>query len=243
MKKTSENAQLEFDHIVLFVNDSSLYDSLTKDIFTPATKLETKHTEQGTYGMYFLFYNTFIELLYLDDESNAIKNIPRFGSNYIQRWNHQNCPFGFGLNLIPFDTTAVTGVFTKYQSLDAPKDDYYLMSRYNSISTQPMIYASMPHRAYTSFNTLEEVDKKVEEYKRADLKSYLTHPNNAKELTKVVLTIPEKVALDKNIALLQPLEKVEIQVGKQYELMLIFDEQKQGKQEVFNDLFLLTIKY
>lgn len=79
---------LSYDHIVLFANDYALKDSLDR-IFTPAEKLTTEHKTQGTIGYYYLFYNTYIELLFLHDTTRAKLNQDDFGSDYLSRWNQQ----------------------------------------------------------------------------------------------------------------------------------------------------------
>ena len=147
--QSASKTDLEFDHLVIFVNNDALKDSLDK-LFTPAEKLTTEHNSQGTIGHYYLFYNTFIELLFLEDSTKALQNTENFGSNYIQRWarGDSTCPIGFGMKMSPWDTSLVGKNFHNYQSNDSPDEEYYLMSNYNTNLKQPLIYVSMPHRAY-----------------------------------------------------------------------------------------------
>lgn len=63
----NQDQKLQYDHILFFVNDYALKDSLDA-FFTPAEKLTTEHKSQGTIGYYYLFYNTYIELLFLADK-------------------------------------------------------------------------------------------------------------------------------------------------------------------------------
>jgi len=237
-----QSAEFEFDHVLLFVQEDGLEDSLIHHLFTPAEKLTTAHTEQGTLGKYFLFYNTYIELLYLKDKSKAIENENRFKSAYVKRWETGGCPLSFGLSLTPFDTTLTPYKFNTYSSLDAPKNEYYLMSAYNT-SYYPMLYVSMPDRAYRKYDSFEQIDQVVEADKREDVKRYLTHPSGIKRLTQVIVTTPHAEADQQNIQLLQSLANTQVINGDQYALTLVFDEGLQGKEYHFNGSFELIIRY
>lgn len=240
----TEEPKFELDHIVLFINDSYVEDTLKNGILTFGDKLSTKHLSQGTYGHYFIFYNTFIEFLYLEDSTIARKNENRFKSKYSQRWkvNNEACPFGFGLTLTPFDTIQTIFPLLKYQNPDDSKKEYYLMSEFNSSKNQPLIYISTPDKAYVKLDSLSQVAQKFEDYLQEDFRDYLTHPSGIKKLTKMIITFPEN-AEGGNIELLQELKNVEIERGEKYALTLIFDNELQGKEVSLNSTFTLNIKY
>ena len=177
---------LHFDHIVIFVSNDDLKRSLDQ-FFTPAEKLTTAHKNQGTTGHYYLFYNTYIELLYLTDSAKARINQDLFGSDYVGRWSGKEdvSPIAFGMNMMPWDTAFANANYHKYQSFDAAPDEYYLMSRQNSDLSSPLIYVSMPNRAYQAINSMEDVEDRPAEI-RDDMRKYLTHPVSATELSKDV---------------------------------------------------------
>ncbi len=241
----SSEVTFAFDHIVIFANNGNLEDSLSEAILSPAHKLRTQHMEQGTLGHYFLFYNTFIEFLYLEDTAKALANESKFGSAYTKRWETANgsCPFGFGLNPTPFDTALLGGAFNIYQSLDAPEDEFYLMSVHNKRLDQPLLYLSMPHRAYRAFTSLEEIDQRVEAYKREDLKSYLTHPGGIKKLTEVRVKLPVEKHMEGNTALLKGVGQIKIEKSETYGLTLVFDHHIQGKEYSIQGDYELIIQY
>lgn len=240
----TEEAKFELDHIVIFIDDPYMEDTLKSGIMTFGDKLSTKHPNQGTYGHYFIFYNTFIEFLYLEDSAIARKNEDRFKSKYSQRWGKDNnvCPFGFGLTLTPFDTSKTTFPLVTYESLDSPNGEYYLMSEFNRSNDQPLIYVSTPDRAYMKLDSLNQVDQRFEDPVREDFRNYLSHPSEIKKLTKMIVIVPEDVT-DGNIKLLEELENVEIERGEDYALTLIFDNELQGKEVSLNSTFTLNIKY
>lgn len=245
-QKQVKSAQFEFDHLVIFTQSKQLEKNLENALFTLAEKAGSQHNEQGTEGHYFFFYNTFIELLYAKDSVKILANESKFGSAYGNRWKkpNDNCPFGFGLNLTPFDTNLTNYKFKVYASSDAPVGEYYLMSENNKTNQQqPMIYLSMPHHAYKPYSTINDVDQRFEEHIRADQKSYLTHPSGVKRLTEIILTIPEETGSDGNIEILKTLNQVKVQKGNKYGLTLTFDNQAQEKEVVVPNDFQLIIKY
>lgn len=237
-------SKFEFDHIVIFSQNTAIEDSLKKSILTKGDKLTTTHKNQGTLGNYYIFYNTFIEFLYLNDTLAAKGNEHLFKSDYTSRWENdgQICPFGFGLRLSPFDTSQTLFPLTAYHSLDSPRDEYYLMSEFNIDNGQPLIYISSPQRGYIAIDSLSEVDQIFDPHVSNDFKEYLTHPSEIKSLTKVIVTVPEG-ANKENPELLSTLRNFEIREGKDYELFLIFDDEAQGKELSLKEPFELTIRY
>ena len=238
------NSKFEFDHIVIFSQSTTIEDSLQRSVLTKGEKLTTTHKNQGTLGNFYIFYNTFIEFLYLEDTLAAKENEHLFKSDYTSRWRNDDpiCPFGFGLRLSPFDTTQTSFPLTVYQSMDSPKDEYYLMSKFNVDNEQPLIYISSPQRGYISIDSLSEVDQIFDPHVSNDFKEYLTHPSGIKNLTKVVVTVPEDVSKE-NLELLSTLRDFEIREGKAYGLLLIFDDEAQGKELSLKEPFELTIRY
>jgi hypothetical protein len=235
--------QLEFDHLVLFVNDSSLIDSLNLYL-TQAEQLSTEHKHQGTVGHYYLFYNTFLELLYLKDSSAAAKNIDRFGSNYLLRWHNKvkYCPVAIGLVSKVEDNTSFKD-FEAYKSLDASADEYYLMSKYNYLIDEPMVYTSMPQRAYQSIDNLNEIEDRPKEI-RDDLRRFLTHRSGAKNVTNVVLESPINYIKNGNINLLKNGNFIGVRHANQMNLRIQFDHGKAEKRRFkINKYAYLTLEF
>lgn len=240
----AQEPNLQYDHLLLFTQSEELKNQLDQ-IFTPAEKLTTTHENQGTEGFYYLFYNTYIELLFLKDSNRVKENSNRFGSEYLLRWKTEenHCPIGIGMTMNPWPEEIQSNQFHKYQSKDAPEGEYYLMSESNRLISEPLIYVSQPHRAYESIESLEELNTRPKEI-RADLLQYLSHSCKAKKLTNVLYSYPTKALHDGNTALLAKSEGVEIKKAKNYMITLVFDEGETG-EKVFqvNDHTMLRIKY
>lgn len=230
VNNASEEIHLEYDHIVLFINDSTIKDSLDL-LFTPAQNLITKHDVQGTIGYYYLFYNTYIELIFLTDSTNAKLNKDNFGSDYISRWNkHGNsCPIGFGMSISPWDTTTLNKEFHVYRSNDSPEGEFYLMSNYNKSLQQPLVYVSMPHRKYKSLKSLDEINQRPEEI-RTDLKNYLTHSSQVKNISRIVYS--SKMKNNDNLNYLKNNTMVQCIKADSTSLTLTFDNNTKKQKSI-----------
>lgn len=242
--QVDQDHKLEYDHILLFVSDHALKDSLDR-IFTPAEKLTTVHKSQGTIGYYYLFYNTYIELLFLQDTTIAKANKENFGSDYLSRWiqDDSHCPIGFGMRMTLWDTSTVTTNFHKYQSSDSPDGEYYLMSKNNNDLSKPFVYVSQPHRAYESLESLKEIDERPEEI-RNDLKNYLTHRNNLKRISQIIYSHTDESKVEGNMKILQDNTIIDTEKSNSTSLTLVFDNGRNGKKELMlNDQIQLIIKY
>jgi hypothetical protein len=238
------NPKLEFDHILLFVHNHSLKDSLD-EIFTPAEKLTTQHKNQGTIGYYYLFYNTYVELLFLQDSIHAQRNVENFGSDYVSRWsqNQRYCPIGFGMLMSPWDTNTQNIHFHKYPNRDSPGNEYYLMSEYNHDLSKPFIYISQPHRAYKSLETLHEIDHRPEEI-REDLRSYLTHKNQVRRISRIIYSYSTESHSEGNLKFLKENPMIVVSKSGSDSLTLEFDNGQNGQKAfMLNDHTTLIIKY
>lgn len=238
------NPKLVFDHILLFVDNPSLKDSLN-EIFTPAEKLTTQHKNQGTIGYYYLFYNTYVELLFLQDSIHAQSNIESFGSDYVSRWSKKEryCPIGFGMLMSPWDTNSQNIHFHKYPNRDSPGNEYYLMSEYNHDLSKPFIYISQPHRAYKSLETLHEIDHRPEEI-REDLRRYLTHKSGARRISSIHYSYFTESHREGNLKFIKENPMIVVSKSDSDSLTLVFDNGKNGQKAfMLNGHTTLIIKY
>ena len=136
-------------------------------------------------------------------------------------------PDAFGLIAEPFDTT-LAGFHlprprpTRRRTLPDGRGQHR--------PTQPLLYASMPHRAHKTMSSMEEVER-ADPAIREDLRHYLSHPSGIRRLTGLVLTVPDStMGAGTNVALLQDLEGVEVREGDGHALTLEFDGAAQGRE-------------
>ena len=241
----NQKPNLEFDHVLFFVNDDFLKDSLDQ-LFTPAEKLTTEHKNQGTVGYYYLFYNTYIELLFLKDSAKADLNKVNFGSDYLSRWynDEKHNPIGIGMLMSPWDTSLINDNFHIYRSDDSPAGEFYLLSKDNNDLSQPMIYVSQPHRAYDSLESFEEIEDRPEEI-REDLRNYLTHNCGVRKLTHVKYSHSNKKEEEGNLNLLKESTGIQVEYSEMTAITLVFDDGSRNVKEQFRlgDSVRLIIEY
>ena len=241
--QTTTDAKLNFDHLLFFVSDPSIKDSLDQ-LFAPAEKLTTEHYHQGTIGYYYLFYNTYIELLFLEDSGRVKENSKRFGSDYLRRWSEESrCnPISFGMIMDPWDTSAIEMSYHIYQSKDAPEEEYYIMSAANRDLSQPFIYVSQPHRAHKPISSMEDIQNRPEEI-REDLRNYLTHPTQVQRLSRIIYTTPEKEH-EGNLKIIEENEAIRVEESDMTSITLLFDDGKgNSKSLMINQEVKLIIRY
>lgn len=227
----------KFDHIVFFVSDSSIEGKLDS-ILTIGEKLSTLHTHQGTLSHFYLFYNTFLELIYPVDTSAITMNSASLGSFYLNRWSFEGdvCRLGIGLINIPFDSTCAH--FHAYYSKDNP--GYYLMSKNNIHDSDVFLYSTDALHAYQSIESLEEFDSIVPAESVQDFKNYTIHPSGIQKLTKLIIHKPNE-APSSNFDAISEFNMIEIKNSENFKYILEFDNKKQNRTLVVLDW--LEIRY
>jgi hypothetical protein len=234
----------EIDHLIVFVTDTTIQTAFDK-IFTRADKLETRHSSQGTRGVYYLFLNSFIELLYLEDSVEAYRNQERFGSEYFKRWdsNQGFSNIGFVLRLMPFDTTRINYDFDIYNSADNPENEFYVMLSGNKEIKQPMTAITMPHRQQKVFQTVDDAVTSANPEIRDDLRSYLSHQTGIQRLSGIELHTNLRGELQ-NLDILSSIENLNIINDVNNQIIIIFDHNQQSETiKLKNNRVLIEVRY
>ncbi|EDM74899.1 hypothetical protein PPSIR1_24509 [Plesiocystis pacifica SIR-1] len=195
-----------FDHLVVFVTDDALGTCLA-EVFTPAERLATRHEGQGTSGRYFLFLNTFLELLKLEDLDEARANQAAFGSDYALRWSAAGSPFAVGVVVASLEPSRAGFPARIYAAPDGRST--YLMATGNQDARAPLVYATGPERAHPRRESLDEVDAIEDPGRRETVREYLTHPSGALTVTRIVVSLPPEALDSTNVELARELEHIE----------------------------------
>ncbi|UKN02751.1 hypothetical protein K6119_04380 [Paracrocinitomix mangrovi] len=226
-----------FDHIVFFVNDTTIENSLSP-IFTLGEKLTTVHQHQGTTSKFYLFYNTFIEFIYPTDTSAIKLNSVSFGSNYFERWQDsiEVCKLGVGMIREPFDSTCKD--VHPYYSKDNP--DYYLMEKNNQNKSDVLIYSSSSKHTYFKIDSIEDLKKFHAPPFLKDFEDYCQHPSGIKKLTGFRIKGPS-FETKVNFKLLSETTWIELKNSSRFKFILEFDNHNQNKTLKVNKW--LKIKY
>lgn len=232
---------VRFDHLVLFAPDASLQAWLELH-FTEAEALETRHDGQGTRGRYFLFLNSFLEVLTLEDEAEARRNEAAFGSDYVVRWKGgEASPIAVGLTFDAAGFEAPPLAHHRYRADET--EGGYVMAAGNAEPRGPLVYGTGPERAYPVRSSISEVDAIEDPGRRADVRRYLTHPSGALRLTEVVLRGPAAARGSRNVDLVESLPRVSYQSATEHGLVLEFDGGRRGIEARFPGRPSVVLRY
>ncbi len=197
----------QFDHVVVFVENDDLQACLA-EVFTPAEELATRHEGQGTSGRYFLFLNTMLELLNLEEPDEARANQAAFGSDYVVRWSDEGSPFALGIVVASLEPSRAGFPAQTYEPPGGSST--YLMARGNADARAPMIYATGLERAHPRRAAIDEVDAIEDPGLRETVREYLTHPSGALTVTRIVMSVPPAAMASANVELAKGLELIEV---------------------------------
>lgn len=221
-----------FDHVVIFAEDDALQSWLEVHL-TPAEALETRHDGQGTRGRYFLFLNSFLEVLTLEDADEAQSNEEAFGSPYVARWRDEHAaPIAFGLTLEKDSFASPPFDHLRYRQED--DGGGYVMAKGNVDLSAPLVYATGPDRAYPRRESIKELDSIEDAGRREEVRRYLTHSCGAKSLTQVIWRAPESGNRGPNTELMHSFPEVTLEQGIHHEIILEFDNAASGREVRFD---------
>ena len=100
--------QLNIDHIIIWTKQNAPDTSLFQQKGFTVDAKRMVHTGFGTGGRYIFFYNVYIELFYLNDDSEFNNKYQNIMSISRSDWvNNNDCPFGLGLSINPYDSMQI----------------------------------------------------------------------------------------------------------------------------------------
>lgn len=218
--------------VVVLAKDDALQRWLEAHL-TPAKALETRHEGQGTRGRYFLFLNSFLEVLTLADADEARSNEVAFGSPYVARWRDGHAaPIAFGLALDKNSFASPPFEHVRYRQNEDGRG--YVMASGNVDLAAPLVYASGPARAYPRRASMKEVRTIEDPSRREEVRRYLTHACGARSLTRVIWRAPDPGTRGPNAELLRQLPELTLEHGLAHELVLEFDNAASGRELRFD---------
>ena len=227
-ERSATLAGVRFDHCVVFAEDAALQEWLEVHL-TNAEALETRHEGQGTRGRYFLFLNSFLEVLTLEDAAEAASNEDAFGSPYVPRWRDDHAaPIAFGLTLDSDSFASPPFDHVRYRGNE--DGGGYVMAKGNVDLAAPLVYATGPARAYRRRTSMEELRNIEDASRREEVRRYLTHPCGVRTLTHVTWRAPGSGVRGPNADLLRSFPEVTLEPGAGHELILEFDHAAAGQE-------------
>ncbi|MEM6295435.1 MAG: hypothetical protein AAGA54_29445 [Myxococcota bacterium] len=99
----------------------------------------------------------------------------------------------------------------------------------NTDVAAPMLYASGPERAHPKRGSIDEVDSIQDPALRETVRRYLTHPSDAQQVSRFVLSVHPDAASTSNVSLAASLDLVEVVEGPTSHLLIELDGGTSGR--------------
>jgi hypothetical protein len=229
---------LKYDHVFILVGKGAKeMDLFKKHGF--GQPMIGRHDGQGTGCKILFFLNTLIELLYIDNDDEAINNIESFGCDYVERtkWkdNGQN-PFGIGIVPKP-NNIAQIPFKTKHYSPKWMRKEALQMALSNTNPEEPIVFCEPPIFEWSDFKNFDELENSDKD----DIKKYFYHENGIARITKFKMYIKT----DSLSKIIQELSKhnMDFECSEENLIELTFDENVQSKRLDFRPDLPLIINY
>ena len=231
--KNSET-DLHLDHFNIWVkNPYKVKKRLTQIGFTAVPdSLSAIHVGQGTAGRYFRFLNSYLELIFVDNQDELeINNTKNKDLDFTIRANfdkNEASPFSLALKVkdyyiekIPFETIPY------HQDWMEKNSKIYAAKSSKIKRKEPSIFVVYPEIEYEVFETLKDLKNIPEAY--AICRSFYKHPNGAQKITNIRITSSSLSLNSKTMKAANAIKNLTIKKGKEHLMELYFDHNIQGK--------------
>ena len=229
-----EEPNIKMDHVNVWVkNPLKAKEKLEELGFTAIPdSLSQVHTGQGTTGRYFYFLNGYLELIYVYNEEEFIKNATSNSSlDFIERSNSPEngyLPFSIALQMNNYDKTKIPFKTVEYyQDWMKKNNSIYVAENSKLIKEEPSIFVIYPEIEYAKFESMDSLVKIPEKY--SIWRTFYKHKNGAEKISKIEIHTKNINKESNTIKCLNSIDNVEIKEGTEYLMELYFDNQRQQK--------------
>ncbi|MEM8778329.1 MAG: VOC family protein [Cyanobacteria bacterium P01_G01_bin.49] len=217
---------LEVDHLVIYAAEGLSAVSVLQEFGLHRSHL-LQRSDQGTASALFFFENTYLELIWVEDENKVRQYTVETGMDILSRINWKQTgasPFGIGLR-------HSNGDRNRWQK---NSDAWVNFSSDNRTTlSEPICYTLPNLMALTTW-----LDYSSEEHRQL-----ITHPLNIKKLTEIDITLAQNNLLTQAISLLEFHGLLSVKRGSTPLLTLTFDGQAQGQSIDVRPILPLVLKY
>ena len=228
------STDLQVDHFNIWVENPKLAKERLNDIgFTSVPdSLSQIHKGQGTTGRYFHFFNGYLELIFVYDQSELEENnrINR-DLDFTERANFEEngaSPFSIALKVKDYNVEKIPFEKVRYHQEWMGEDVSIYSAKHSKTQLKaPSVFVVYPEIESEQFETLADLQKIPDEY--AFAREFYKHPNGAKKITNITIT---STAINLNTASMQAVNSIEnliVKNGAEHLMELYFDENIQGK--------------
>lgn len=230
----AQNSDLSVDHFNIWVEKPELAKSRLMEVgfrFFPDS-LNTPHHGQGTAGKYSNFLNSYLELIYVNDQDELIANNQINDSlDFTLRADfkqNEALPFGIALRLADYDESTIPFETVAYhQEWMGNEGSIYSAVSSKKSPSEPSIFVIYPAIQSMHFDNMDSVMNIPDEYEA--YRQSFVHPNGAEKVSKIVITSSKLDLSSDTMRALKLIDGLEISDGQEQLMELYFDNQKQGK--------------
>ncbi|MFV9550900.1 VOC family protein [Algibacter sp. PT7-4] len=231
-------SNLQVDHLNIWVkNPKKAKKALTDVGFTCVPdSLSQIHNGQGTAGKYFHFLNGYLELIFVNNKNELEENCKKNKElDFVERANFNNneaSPYSIALKVKDYNIDKIPFKKVAYhQNWMADKMNIYSAKNSKIQLKEPSIFVVYPEIESETFKTLAHLKNIPEKY--AFARTFYKHPNDAKKITKIVITSYGLNLKSETIKAVNKIENVTVKNGSEHIMELFFDE---NEQEITIDL-------
>ncbi len=228
------STDLAFDHFNIWVNNPILAKEKLNDIGFAAVpdSLSDIHKGQGTTGKYFHFLNSYLELIFVYDQTELEENNRKNKElDFVERAKFAEngaLPFSIALKLKEYDIEKIPFEKIRYHQNWMDKGEgIYTAKNSKKYLKEPSIFVVYPALESTQFNSMADVENIPDEY--AFARAFYKHPNGAKKLTKITITSTGLNPKSTTIQAVNNIENLTVKNGMENLMELYFDNNIQGK--------------
>jgi hypothetical protein len=220
---STDNFLLEVDHLLLYDPEGVPGVSILQEFGLHCSEQVVRRESQGTVSKIFFFENTYLELLWLEDENAVKQQAAHTGMDILvrTRWQQTGAsPFGIGLRCKPSPANLRRRSsrirWAEWMRLGTPVN----FSAENLASVaEPICFAIPHHLALTTW-----LNRSCERHRQL-----ISHPLGVKQLTGVKIAVNSNEELTNAVSLLERHGVVAIERGPYPLLELTFDGGSRGK--------------
>lgn len=228
------STDLHLDHFNIWVeNPQEAKAKLTQIGFSAIPdSMSQIHVGQGTTGRYFNFLNTYLELIFVYDQSELEDNNRKNKDlDFTERANFKNngaLPFSIALKMENYDATKIPFEKVRYhQDWMAENQSIYSAKNSKTYLNEPSIFVVYPELKAHTFESLSNLDTIPDEY--AFWRDSFKHPNGAQKVTAIQITSTNLDLSSETIQAINAIENITVKNGSEYLMELFFDDHVQGK--------------
>lgn len=219
---STDNFLLEIDHLFIFVTEGEARVSILQEFGLHCSDRVVRRTEKGTASKIFLFENTYLELVWIEDENAVREHTARTGIDLLARagWQQTGAsPFGIGLRCLPSIVSPISESRKRWEQR-MQSDTSIGFSPENIANEKEPICLAIPDLvALTTW-----LDRSCERHRQL-----ISHPLGVKKITGVKIAVDRDRELSDTVSLLDRNGVVTIERATSPLLEITFDNASKGE--------------